>query len=92
MRIKWDKKALANLKAEVKYISQDSPKSAKKVASRIKSLVTHLSKNPHMGRASNLENVRDLIVPSLPYIVRYRVRGELIEILAIFHTARKWDY
>jgi toxin ParE1/3/4 len=32
----------------------------------------------------------ELVVPGLPYIVPYRVKGKEVQILSVFHTARKW--
>jgi len=33
---------------------------------------------------------RELVVTGTPYIVAYRVRDETVEILRVFHAARKW--
>lgn len=43
-----------------------------------------------MGRPGRIPGTRELIFPSLPYIVPYRIRGEIVEILSVFHAARKW--
>ena len=36
-----------------------------------------------------MPNTRELVVPKTRYIVPYRVRGDTIEILRVFHTSRR---
>jgi plasmid stabilization system protein ParE len=43
-----------------------------------------------MGRAGRVTGTRELVVAGTPYIVPYRVRVEAVEILRVFHAARKW--
>jgi toxin ParE1/3/4 len=43
-----------------------------------------------MGRRGRIAGSRELIVPNLPYIVAYRVVGDVIDISSIVHTSRKW--
>jgi toxin ParE1/3/4 len=45
---------------------------------------------PHMGRPGRVPGTRELVVSDLPYVIPYRVRGHTIQILRVFHTARKW--
>jgi toxin ParE1/3/4 len=33
---------------------------------------------------------RELIIPRTPDILPYRVRGEIVEIVRVFHGARRW--
>jgi toxin ParE1/3/4 len=35
-------------------------------------------------------DTRELIIPETPYIIPYRIHDGQIEILRVFHTARKW--
>jgi plasmid stabilization system protein ParE len=42
-----------------------------------------------MGRVGRDETTRELVVIGTPYIAVYRLR-ERIEIITIFHAARKW--
>ena len=89
MRVKWLKRALANLDAEGEYIAQDSLKSAYKVVSKIHHSVNQLNQFPAMGRAGRVHGTRELVIPGLPYIIPYRVRNGDVEILRVFHTSRK---
>jgi toxin ParE1/3/4 len=90
VRVRWLRTALANLDAEAEYIAEDNPAAAGRVVQRIFRAVDLLKKNPAMGRAGRVPGTRELVVGETPYIVPYRVRGEVVEILRVFHAARKW--
>jgi len=90
VRVRWLRRALANLNAEAEYIAVDNPVAAGRVVLRILRAVDLLKKNPAMGRAGRVAGTRELVVEGTPYIVPYRVRGEAVEILRVFHAARKW--
>jgi toxin ParE1/3/4 len=89
MAVKWTKTALANLVAIVEYIEQDNPERAKSFALEIQSKTNSLSEFPDMGRTGRVAGTRELVIhPN--YIIPYRVRGELVEILRVQHVARRW--
>lgn len=90
MRVRWLRKALANLEAEADYIAQDNPKAARRLVRTIFQAVHLLKKNPAIGRAGRVAGTRELVVPGTPYIIPYRVRGDAVEILRVFHAVRKW--
>lgn len=90
MRVRWLRRALANMDAEAEYIAEDNPAAAGRVVLRILRAVDLLRKNPAMGRAGRVAGTRELVIAGTPYIVSYRVRGEALEILRVFHAARKW--
>lgn len=45
---------------------------------------------PNLGRPWRRGGTRELVVPGGPFIVAYKVRGEVIEILRVFHGSRRW--
>jgi plasmid stabilization system protein ParE len=50
-----------------------------------------LTRFPQRGRASSrLPGWRELIFPSLPYIVVYRVGEHAVEVSRIFHASQDW--
>ena len=90
MRVRWLKVALANLDAEAEYIAQDNHAAAGRVVEKILRAVDLLKKNPALGRAGRVAGTRELVVAETPYVIPYRVRGDAVEILRVFHAARKW--
>jgi toxin ParE1/3/4 len=90
MRILWSRRAIANLTALRDYIAEDSPASAATVAQRVLKTVELLAEEPQIGRPGRISGTRELIVPGTPYIVPYRVRGDKLELIAVFHGRQNW--
>jgi len=46
---------------------------------------------PNRGRAGKKEGTReDWVIPSLPYIIVYHVRGDAVHIVRILHSSQDW--
>jgi toxin ParE1/3/4 len=90
VRVRWLKAALKNLDEEAEYIARDDPRAAARIVERIATTVERLATHPASGRPGRVPGTRELVVAGTPYIVPYRVIGDTIEILRIFHAARKW--
>ena len=89
MRPRWTRLALADLEAIGDYVARDNPGAARRLVARIAAAVEALGDHPHLGRLGRITGTRELVVET-PYVVPYRVRGDEIEILAVFHGARRW--
>ncbi len=90
MRVRWLRTALANLNAEAEYIARDNPAAALRVVTAITTAVGQLAHHPALGRAGRVPGTRELIVADTPYIIPYRVHSGAVEILRVFHGARRW--
>ena len=90
LEIRWLKRALANLDAEAAFIARDHPAAAARVVEAIVTTVELLAQHPGLGRPGRVEGTRELVVANTPYLVPYRVRNNAVEILRVFHGARKW--
>lgn len=90
MIIKWLDDAIVDLQSLRQYIVLDSPSAANRIAKRITSSVELLSENPNIGRHGRVHNTRELVVSDTPYIIPYRVNGNIIEILRVFHSTMQW--
>ena len=89
MRIRWLRTALRNLNDEATYIATEDPAAARLVVGRVIAAVNQLAEQPGLGRPGRVAGTRELVVPRTRYLVPYRVRGDGIEILRVFHTSRK---
>lgn len=91
MRIKWLRTALKNLEDEAAHIAKDNPQAAGLIVQRIQHTVSLLADNPNLGHPGRLPGTHELVIPKTRYIIPYRVRPRLgcIEILRVFHSARK---
>jgi plasmid stabilization system protein ParE len=89
MRVRWLRKALSNLDDEATYIAVDDGAAARLVVKRVLDAVSMLAEQPGLGRPGRVPGTRELIVAKTRYIVPYRVRGEAVEILRVFHISRQ---
>ena len=89
MQLKWLRMALRNLDEEAAFIAAEDPKAAQLVVGRILNAVAVLAEQPGMGRPGRVPGTRELVVTKTRYLIPYRVRGKVIEILRIFHTSRR---
>jgi len=88
-QIRWLKTALKNFDDEVSYIASDDPEAARLVVRRIAEAVALLATQPAMGRPGRVAGTRELLVPKTRYLIPYRVRRGVIEILRLFHASRR---
>ncbi len=89
MRVRWLRTALRNLDEEASFIAADDAAAARLVVERVLEAVAQLAEQPGLGRPGRVPGTRELVVPKTRYIVPYRVRGDAVEILRVFHTSRR---
>ena len=90
MKIQWLDYAVQDLRSLRNYIKRDNPTVAKEVSIRILKTVNRLVDHPGMGRMGRVPNTRELVIADLPYIIPYKVKNNVIEILRVLHGAMEW--
>lgn len=89
MQVRWLRKALLNLEQEADYLAEKNPRAAHNMLQTIHSSINLLLEQPGIGRPGRVPGTRELVIPSYPYLIPYRVRGDVVEVLRVFHTSRK---
>lgn len=90
MKVVWTRRAVRHLVHLREYIKKDSEHNANLVAQRILKGIDLLQLQPGMGDPGKTLGTRQLVIPNTPYIISYRVRRGVLELLAIFHGRQKW--
>jgi toxin ParE1/3/4 len=90
MRIRWLRTALRNLDQHADYIANDDPIAARNAVQGIRVAVDQLADYPNMGRTGRVPRTRELIVGGTPWIIVYRVRADVVEIIRVLHGAQSW--
>ncbi len=89
MRVVYTSAALDRLEAIRSHIARDSPAAAKRVVERLIAAAESLGTFPQCGVVGRKPGTRRLALPDLPYSLDYRVRRDVVEILAIWHAAQR---
>ncbi len=92
MKIFWTELAVQDLDHIENYIKEDNPIAAIDVVlSIIDTAETLLSEYSRIGRPGRVHGTREMVVPDYPsYIIVYRLLENRLEIIRVFHGARKW--
>jgi plasmid stabilization system protein ParE len=87
-RIRWTIEAANQLEAFVNRIREQNPEAAHALAQTILDRVAQLETFPGTGRPGEKHGTRELVSP--PYIIVYRLKADVAEILHIWHGAQDW--
>ena len=87
-RIRWTPEASGQFEAALKYIEEDNPGAARRVAQAVLERIEQLTRFPGIGRPGEVQGTHELV--SAPYVVVYRYTDELVEILFVWHGAQDW--
>jgi addiction module RelE/StbE family toxin len=71
-------------------IAVDNPTAARRIVERIRAAVTRLAVSSALGRPGRVVGTRELVISGTPYIVPYRVKGDIVQIITILHGAQRW--
>ena len=88
MRLRWTPAAADDLEAIADYLALYFLSFRQTTIREIYETIATLRSLPHRGRAGREEGTRELVIAHLPYIVVYRLKGDAVEILHIYHGAQ----
>ena len=90
MEVRWSPAATQDLFRIIDYIRKENPSAAERVGRTIYDNAGSLRSFPLRGRNGRVEGTRELPIASLPFLVIYRVKAEIVEIAGIIHGAQRW--
>jgi toxin ParE1/3/4 len=88
--IVWSPRAIEHLAHVRSHIARENPKAANRIAGALLDAVERLAELPNLGRPGRAPGTRELVEPGTPYVIPYRLRGDRLEVLAVFHGRQKW--
>jgi toxin ParE1/3/4 len=89
VRLVWSEPALAEIADIFSYIGFYNPTAAQKVKLEILFSARKLMDFPEIGRAAERPGVRLLPVSGMPYLLAYRITGDVIEIGSVIDGRMK---
>jgi toxin ParE1/3/4 len=86
----WSPRAIEHLARFRSCIERDNPRAANRIAAVLLDAVERLAEWPNLGRPGRVAGTREWVVPGTPCVVPYRIRGERLEVIAVFDGRQKW--
>jgi toxin ParE1/3/4 len=91
MKLLWTAPALSDLRALRANMAKDGERAANAMIARIvERAERHLSRLQESGPPGRTAKARELAIAGTPYVLPYRVVGNTVHILRVFHSARRW--
>lgn len=90
MRIVWSPQARRDLREIYLHILPENRAAARALHARIRESILRLADMPQRGRPGRVPGTRELVVPGTRYLVPYRVTEDTLQVLRVYHGARKW--
>lgn len=90
MLISWSPNSKEDYRNICSYLISHNILAALDIINRIDGSIGLLSENPYIGRKSEFTEARELVVPQTNYIVIYRIKTDVVELMQIYHAKQNW--
>ena len=91
MKLLWTAPALSDLRALRANMAKDGERAANAMVARIVDRAERqLSRRPETAPPARTAKALELVISGTPYVLPYRVVGDTVHILRVFHSARRW--
>ena len=87
--LRWAPEAIQDRLDIFDYISQENPSAAARLDELFSQSAASLTTQPLLGKTGLVAGTRELI-PHPSYRLVYEIVGDIVWVLAIVHTARRW--
>ena len=88
MTLRWTRRALLDLQRLADRIAADGkPMAATTFVKQLRESIDLLAEQPLMGRAGRRSDTREWVVHR-HYLVTYRLHGDEVQVLQLWHSAR----
>ena len=89
MKLRYTRRAAAELEEILAYIEERSPVGARHMQARIKAITDLLLQHPNAGQLTSNGRVRRMVTSPYPYLIFYEVTEDHIVIHGLRHAARR---
>lgn len=90
VNVRWAQAALADLEGIQDYLVEVNPAAAACLVDVLRAAAESLRTMPHRGRPGRWPGTRELVLGGERHLIPYRVEGEAVQILRVFHGAGAW--
>ncbi len=84
MKLIYLESALEDLSWFVTYYEKIFPQRKERARRQLYSIESLLEKNPYIGHPAEIEGLRELSIPKIPFSLLYRIKNNNIEIINVW--------
>jgi addiction module RelE/StbE family toxin len=88
LRLSYTPEALAELDEVLGYLTEHSPRGARRVHQRLQAMIGFVARHPYAGTELRGRGMRRIAVVPYPYLVFYRVEDDEVIVIGVRHAAR----
>ena len=88
-RLVWRARALSDLERIHAWLSDIESADPDRTILHLRTAADSLERLGDIGRPSRVEGLRELSVRTSPYVIIYRMDEEMIDIMAVYHSAQR---
>ena len=89
MKVFWTPEAINDRSDVFDYITVDNPGAAARMDELFAEAAARLAEHPLLGKPGKISGTRE-VIPHESYRLVHEVGDEIVWILALIHTARRW--
>ena len=89
MKLRYTRRATAELEEVLAYIEEQSPLGARRVQVRIQAIINLVLEHPNAGQLTSNGRLRRMVASPYPYLIFYEVTEGHIVIHGLRHAARR---
>ena len=90
MQIHYTRLAISNLSQAYDLIETDRPQETRGIIERIEKTIETVALAPLLGKRGRVEGTREFFVTGAPFIIIYREKEDVLQILSILPTSKKY--
>lgn len=89
MKLRYTRRAAAELEEVLAYIEERSPLGARRVQARIQAITNLLLEHPKAGQLTSNGRLRRMVASPYPYLIFYELTEDQIVVHGVRHAARR---
>lgn len=90
MQVRWALAATDDLENIANYLFEKTPENAARLIREVYDAASSLRNFANRGRPGKKIGTRELLMSSLPYVIVYDIRSDIVHIVRILHSSQDW--
>ena len=90
LKLQFSDEVIRNLTEVTEFYEERQEGLGKRFAKYIEKHLLLLEEQPNIGRIGKVFGTREMVLTDFPYMIVYRVRKSYVQLLLIYHQARKY--